>query len=393
MKLIHYAMVAILLTLLVILLIATKGLMIPFVISLFLFVILRNSTDGIAQKVPSIVTNLKARSFIGFGISLALLIGFLTIIYVVINFSINSIVYEFPKYEHILQTKISVTQNKLDLFTHQNEISQLMIGQGSAIMNFLAKIRINEVIANTVSAIPYEKVIAESSAILTNMAKDGAMILVYLMFLSLEYKHLISKLAKTSRENPRKMKKITEILRRINSDFITYIRVKFIASFFTGLLSYGVLVLFDVDFAPFWGFMLFLLNFIPTIGSIVAVAMPVILSMVQFDSLGMVFGLASVLTAIQFLIGNFLEPRYQGKVLNLSPLVILISLGIWGKIWGIIGMFLSVPIMVGINIVLSQFQSTRKFAEFLSASGELPDLINDYDEEIDRKEIEASIQI
>jgi len=74
-------------------------------------------------------------------------------------------------------------------------------------------------------------------------------------------------------------------------------------------------------------------------------------------------------------------------------LVILISLGIWGKIWGIIGMFLSVPIMVGINIVLSQFQSTRKFAEFLSASGELPDLINDYDEEIDRKEIEASIQI
>jgi len=393
MKITRYAMSALLLTLIVILLVVTKGLMIPFVISLFLFVILRNSSYAIAKRLPQQTIPHNVRKFIGLSISVSLLLGLLVAVYSIINYSLTSIVSEFPKYEQILQSKISITQDNLDSFTQENEASQLLIGQGSVVMAFLAEISISEVISNALSAIPYEKILAESSAILTNMAKDIAMILVYLMFLSLESSHFKNKMAKFGRENPRKMKTVHAILVRINNDFITYIRVKFIASFFTGLLSYGVLIAFGVDFAPFWGFMLFLLNFIPTIGSIVAVMMPVLLSLVQFDSFGLIAGLAISLTGIQFLIGNFLEPRYQGKVLNLSPLVILISLGIWGKIWGIIGMFLSVPMMVGINIVLSQFKSTRMIASFLSASGELAPLIHDENEEIDRKEIEASIQI
>ena len=139
----------------------------------------------------------------------------------------------------------------------------------------------------------------------------------------------------------------------------------------TGVLSYLVLVTVGVDFAALWGMLIFLLNFIPTIGSILAVIPPILLSLVQFKGLTPFFIVMSSLISIQIIIGNILEPRLAGKSLNLSPLVILLSLVLWGKIWGIVGMFLCVPITVILNIVLANFESTKSIAIMLSANGKI----------------------
>jgi len=119
-----------------------------------------------------------------------------------------------------------------------------------------------------------------------------------------------------------------------------------------------------------------LLNFIPNIGSIIAVIFPVTISLIQFqaDAFYWIISfqfivITSMLIGIQVFMGNVVEPRWLGNSLNLSPLAILISLTVWWGIWGVVGMFLSVPIMVILNIVLANFEKTRKIAIFLSQDG------------------------
>ena len=114
-----------------------------------------------------------------------------------------------------------------------------------------------------------------------------------------------------------------------------------------------------------------LLNFIPFIGSLIAIVLPVIFSIVQ--SLDFSISVLTIVSLIfvQLLIGNFIEPKLMGKSLNLSPIIMIISLGIFGKIWGIAGMFLSVPILVVMLIIFSNFNQTKKIAIFLSEKGNI----------------------
>jgi len=132
-----------------------------------------------------------------------------------------------------------------------------------------------------------------------------------------------------------------------------------------------VLHFVGVDFASFWAVLIFLLNFIPTIGSIIATAFPSVLTLVQFDTLGPFVITITILSAIQFCIGSLVEPKLMGNRLNLSPIVILLSLGLWGSIWGIPGMFLCVPITVILMIVCSYFPDTRPIAVLLSGNGKV----------------------
>jgi AI-2 transport protein TqsA len=195
-------------------------------------------------------------------------------------------------------------------------------------------------------------------------------IIVYLIFLLLEQRTFSSKIQGLI-THPEQRNDVFELLGKIRSDIRSYIGIKVLTSATTGLLSYFVLNLVGVDFASFWAVLIFLLNFIPTIGSIIATAFPSILALVQFDTMGPFFITASVLTGVQFCIGSLLEPKLMGNRLNLSPIVILLSLGLWGSIWGISGMFLCVPITVIIMIIFSYFPETRPVAVLLSANGEL----------------------
>ena len=134
------------------------------------------------------------------------------------------------------------------------------------------------------------------------------------------------------------------------------------------------MMIVGVDFAPFWALLIFLLNFIPTIGSIIATIFPSLIALVQFDTLGPFFLVGGGLTGIQILIGNILEPKFTGSSLNLSPTIILLNLSLWGVIWGIPGMFLCVPFLVISMIVFSHFPQTRAIAVLLSSDGRISEM-------------------
>ncbi len=142
-------------------------------------------------------------------------------------------------------------------------------------------------------------------------------------------------------------------------------------SVLTGVLSYLILISFGLHNAEFWAIFIFLMNYIPTVGSLVSLVLTLLAMAVQITSLLMLLALAGALTAVHILVGNVIEPRYMGIHLNLSPLVILLSLAIWGSIWGVIGMLLCVPGMTMINIILANFPTTKPIAILLSADGKV----------------------
>jgi predicted PurR-regulated permease PerM len=145
--------------------------------------------------------------------------------------------------------------------------------------------------------------------------------------------------------------------------------MKTVVSLLTGILSYIVLAIIGVDFAVFWAFLIFLLNYIPTIGSLIATIFPALMALLQEGNFSHAFWVIAGVGAIQILVGNFIEPKVMGNSLNISSLVVILSLVIWGSLWGIIGMIIAVPITVIMIIIMAQFPNSRKFAIMLSKDG------------------------
>lgn len=195
-------------------------------------------------------------------------------------------------------------------------------------------------------------------------------ILFYVMFILLEYRYFKDKLNLMIEDNHKK-KQVFEILERIKNDIKSYFVIKFTVSLITAILSYIVMNAFDLDFAIFWAILIFILNFIPNIWSIIAVTFPSLLSLIQFDSYYFIVLMVSLLISVQVLMWNIIEPKFMWNKLNLSPLVIIISLAFWWSLWWIIWMLLSVPIMVMINIILSKIPATRSIAILLSEKWDL----------------------
>jgi AI-2 transport protein TqsA len=144
-----------------------------------------------------------------------------------------------------------------------------------------------------------------------------------------------------------------------------YVVIKTFLSLATGAIIGGVLHLMGVDFALLWGLLAFLLNFIPNIGSIIAAVPAILLALVQIGPTGAV-GTAVVFIVVNMVIGNLIEPKVLGQSMNLSPLVVFVSLVFWGWLWGGVGMLLSVPLTMAIRIMLEGNVNTRPFAVLMA---------------------------
>jgi predicted PurR-regulated permease PerM len=206
--------------------------------------------------------------------------------------------------------------------------------------------------------------------VFTGLVGKTLVVFVYVAFLLIEQRTFSEKIARMIDDDGQESR-VREILKNIDEKIRIYLGVKTVMSALTGMLSYLVLKWVGVDFAAFWGLMIFFLNFIPMIGSLVGIIFPALLTLVQFDTYTPFVVVSIGLSSIQMGIGNFLDPKMMGDTLNLSPIVILLSLATWGMIWGIPGMFLSIPIMATTTIVLSQFDTTRPIAVMLSKRGHI----------------------
>ncbi|WP_020559880.1 AI-2E family transporter [Thiofilum flexile] len=213
-----------------------------------------------------------------------------------------------------------------------------------------------------------EKLVSWVVSAVSGFLGIASLVIIYIIFIVSEQAAIPKKITALFTDTEQR-DQVNATLDRLDKNIRTYLTVKTFVSLLTGVLCYIVLALFDVNYPAFWGFIAFLLNYIPTIGSLISVIFPALLSLVQFDSYLPFFGVSIVLTMVQFSIGNILEPYLMGSRLNLSGLVIILALAVWGAIWGITGMILSVPIMVIIMLLLSSMPSTRPIAILLSSNG------------------------
>jgi predicted PurR-regulated permease PerM len=144
----------------------------------------------------------------------------------------------------------------------------------------------------------------------------------------------------------------------------SYIAIKGFVSLLTGFLVFVLLKLIGVEYAVLWSVTAVLLNFIPTVGSIIAAVPPVLLSLVQLSVADSIFVLIGYLV-INLFVGNYIEPRWMGKGLNLSPFVVFVSLVFWGWILGPVGMLLSIPLTILVKIGLETQEETKWIAVLL----------------------------
>ncbi|MDR0764992.1 MAG: AI-2E family transporter [Synergistaceae bacterium] len=204
---------------------------------------------------------------------------------------------------------------------------------------------------------------------LINWLGNLAMVMVFLIFMLLESPYMKNRLnAAFTGENGETVARVSD---KIVSQISKYLRTLTVISFSTGVCVWFALWLIGVEFAIMWGVLAFVLNFIPTLGSIVASVPPILVAIVQYYPNPTPAALASLaLLAIQFTIGNILTPKIMGDTLDLSPVVILISLMFWGIIWGVVGALLSVPITVMIKIICENVAGLDFVAVLMSAPRE-----------------------
>lgn len=213
---------------------------------------------------------------------------------------------------------------------------------------------------------------SSAAGIVTSMG----MILVYMLFMFIEQSTFNKKFASLF-PNKAQSKKMRYIINSIDENMKKYLFMKTLLSAITGVLSYFWLQMLGLEYAGVWAFIVFVTSYIPTIGAIVACGLPILYSVVTAPTLHQPILVAIGLIGLQVLFGNILEPKLTGKTLNLSTLAILINLVFWGMIWGIAGMFFSVPLLVATFIITAQFDSTRWIAVLLSADGNIPDKSDD----------------
>ncbi len=165
-------------------------------------------------------------------------------------------------------------------------------------------------------------------------------------------------------EKNEKEEKLANTFKEINDQIKRYIIAKILINLSAGIIVTLALSIFGIDFAIVWGLFVFLLNFIPSIGSAAALIFPTLMALLQFGSFGYTALIAVIMGIIQTIFFNIIEPMVIGKRLKLNPLLILFSVLVWGYLWGIVGMLLSVPLTAIIKIIISNSES--KNLQFIS---------------------------
>lgn len=205
-----------------------------------------------------------------------------------------------------------------------------------------------------------------------------AVMMIYMVFIFAEARLFQRKILLIAGERRAEARKVLE---RVVWGIQRYLLVKALISFLTGFLCYLLLVFLKVPYAPLLGLITFLLNFIPTFGSIIAGILAILVALASGESWTTAGWTALGYLTVNMVLGNYLDPKILGKELNLSPLVIVVSVVVWAGIWGVAGAFLAVPITSALQIILLSDERTRPIAILLSGSPPKEDATHELDHE------------
>lgn len=196
-----------------------------------------------------------------------------------------------------------------------------------------------------------------------NVLIEALIVGLYVIFLLIEARRLRKRVEQGF--STEQAKRIAQTMQTINESIASYLKAKVRSSLILAVPASLVLILFGVKFAVIWGVLTFCFNFIPYVGTAFGCGLPLLFSFLDLPWGWQPFAVAILLIAIHASSAAFVEPMIIGKAVGLSPLVILISLTFWGLCWGIVGMFLAVPLTVTMKIILSNLQATKGIAQLL----------------------------
>lgn len=286
---------------------------------------------------------------------LATIIAVLVIIIVVlffvwfVFFSVDMLIQKIPSYASRI--------NDLDVILKNMARRWVDIPDGQSFLSFLKIDWVGSIIMPTLRSV-------SSSAI--GVLSNVLIVILMTVFLLGERHMVIPKMMNFI--PARDEDKISNIWDRIVKQVSRYISIKVFVSIVTGVIFYVIAIIVKLDFALLWGVMAVVLNFIPTIGSIIITALMILMAIIQFaPSIGPILFVAIGTILTQNIIGNFLDPRLSGNSLNLSPFVILAALGIFGYVWGVVGMFLAVPLLSVVQIICANIDAARPLAMLISS--------------------------
>ena len=338
----NFAQICIILVTAVVAIVYGKSFLIPLIFALILWILIRklkttiDKVDFIKRAVPNWLKNV-----------------LLTFLVSVLGYFIST----------IISSNITTMVGQYDVY--ETNFNSLLVSINESTGIDLKTIMVGSDISSTLSGL-IEPVVSS----LTNILSNAFMVVLYLLFILMEESNFGEKL-KLVFWDSKEYGKVSSTLTELEHSISSYLGVKTLVSLITGGLSAITLFLIGVDAPVFWGLIIFILNYIPTIGSLVGTLFPSVFCLLQFtDTTPFVLTLV-IVGLIQIIIGNILEPKLVGNSMNLSSLVAILALSLWGLIWGTTGMILSVPITVIMVIIFSKFQSTKAIAIMLSDKGRL----------------------
>jgi AI-2 transport protein TqsA len=304
----------------------TQDVMIPFVLAIFV-------TTMVSPLVDFLVVRGRVPGWLAIVLALLLVVGVLTLLGLALMVAVQAIVHTADEYT------AKVVELARQAFAKLAEYG-IHVGQA-------------QVVAELEGHMP--SAITQAAGTATSLVSKGLLISIFVVFL-------------LAGRNPRRS--ATGIYADIEATIRSYIVTKTIISAVTGLLVGLILWMLGLRMAPLFGLLAFLLNYIPSIGSIIAMLLPLPIAITQFDNPAMVVAVVALPGSVHLTVGSVVEPKLMGRGLELHPVTVLLALAFFGLLWGVVGMVLAVPIAAIFRIVLSRFATTRPLGDLLA--GQLP---------------------
>lgn len=317
-----------------------SNVLLPIVLAIFVMLILYPVLERMDKlHIPRFFSNI---------IALCIFLAFLVVMGYLVFLVIERLIIGLPAYGNRI--------NELDLLLSEKIGSYLNLRPGDTILSNMDINWINIALTS----------LSNISSQFATIIKNVVLVFIFLLFLILERHTFTPKILEAFDKKRSKM--IVSISHRTTSQISRYLLLKVTISSITGVLFYFTAIVTGLDFAILWGLLAFVMNFIPSIGSIIVTASTIAMALLQFAPDWISIAYVAILTiSIQTILGNILDPRLQGIQLGLSPFILLVSLSLWGFIWGIPGMFLAVPLTSIIQILCANFDSLRPIAILLGS--------------------------
>jgi predicted PurR-regulated permease PerM len=283
---------------------------------------------------------------------------------------IFSIFILFGIYQVIQNTFTEIIAQSDYLADRLNERSKAIFSWANH--TFGARLSFNKLYRNAVDQMDPNWIAKRTTDILAYATSFGSSIFMFLIY----YVVLLAGMANYKKyfeyvENFDPDSKITHSYEKVQKAINSYLVIKTMLCLIMGFAAYLICLSFGIKFALFWGFLTFVVSYIPNIGAVISTVFPILMAIVEFDSFQIIFLFSLLLFGVHMILGTVVEPIIMGSNMSINTITVIFGLVFWGFIWGIPGMMLSVPLLVVFKLVLEQFPSTEVISRVMGVPKKL----------------------